>query len=74
MLRIVRETAAPGEDAVLVQPMPTHADLAARIGTSREAVSRELGLMAKEECCLRRVANCNTLAGGARTARSKMLR
>lgn len=48
VLRIVREACEPGEDAVLVQPMPTHADLAARIGTSREAVSRELGLLAQE--------------------------
>lgn len=48
VLRIAREASTPGEDTVLVQPMPTHADLAARIGTSREAVSRELGLLAKE--------------------------
>ena len=48
VLRVAREAAAPGEDSVLLQPMPTHADLAARIGTSREAVSRELGLLAQE--------------------------
>lgn len=48
VLRVAREACEPGEDTVVVQPMPTHADLAARIGTSREAVSRELGLLAQE--------------------------
>ena len=36
------------EDSVIIRPMPTHADMAARIGTHREAVSRELGLLAQE--------------------------
>ena len=37
-----------GADCALVQPMPTHADLAARIGTRREAVSRELSILTHE--------------------------
>lgn len=48
LLRLAYECAEPGADSVEIQPMPTHADLAARIGTSREAVSRELGLLDKE--------------------------
>ncbi|MEQ1687225.1 MAG: Crp/Fnr family transcriptional regulator [Sphingopyxis sp.] len=35
-------------DRRAITKMPTHADLAARIGTHREAVSRELGALAKE--------------------------
>lgn len=31
-----------------IDPLPTHADLAARIGTHREAVTRELGKLASE--------------------------
>lgn len=48
LLRLASETTTPGADAVEIRPMPTHADLAARVGTSREAVSRELGLLAQE--------------------------
>lgn len=48
LLRLAHEAARPGEDSLEIRPMPTHADLAARIGTSREAVSRELGLLDKE--------------------------
>lgn len=36
------------DDTVSIRPMPTHADMAARVGTHREAVSRELGLLAQE--------------------------
>lgn len=48
LLRLVREAATDGADTVEIRPMPTHADIAARVGTSREAVSRELGLLAQE--------------------------
>lgn len=47
LLRLAREMAQPGTDEIEIRPMPTHADLAARVGTSREAVSRELGLLAQ---------------------------
>lgn len=36
------------DDRSVVAQVPTHADLAARIGTHREAVTRELGLLASE--------------------------
>ena len=35
-------------DHAVIQPMPTHAEIAARIGTHREAVTRELNLLAQE--------------------------
>jgi CRP/FNR family transcriptional regulator, cyclic AMP receptor protein len=35
-------------DMCTIARMPTHVDLAARVGTHREAVSRELGALAKE--------------------------
>jgi CRP-like cAMP-binding protein len=36
------------KDRCVIPHVPTHADLAARIGTHREAVTRELGLLASE--------------------------
>jgi CRP/FNR family transcriptional regulator, cyclic AMP receptor protein len=36
------------EDRSVIQRLPTHADLAARIGSHREAITRELGLLASE--------------------------
>lgn len=36
------------DDQAIVDNAPTHADLAARIGTNRESVTRELGLLAEE--------------------------
>jgi CRP-like cAMP-binding protein len=44
LLRLCAE--AGGETDVLIDPAPTHADLAARIGTHREAVTREMGDLA----------------------------
>ena len=37
------------DDSVRIAPMPTHADIAARIGSHREAVSRELAQLAREK-------------------------
>jgi CRP-like cAMP-binding protein len=45
LLRLAHESNATG-DYVLITDMPRHADLAARIGTHREAVTRELNLLA----------------------------
>jgi len=47
---LLRLCAAVGEEAtqVTIEPAPTHADLAARIGTHREAVTRELGELAEK--------------------------
>ena len=47
LLRLCLESSVDGDRCVL-RSLPTHADLAARIGTHREAVTRELGLLAKE--------------------------
>ncbi|MET1110388.1 MAG: Crp/Fnr family transcriptional regulator [Allosphingosinicella sp.] len=47
LLRLARE-ADVSSDRLEIHPMPTHADLAARIGTHREAVTRELNLLAGE--------------------------
>jgi CRP-like cAMP-binding protein len=46
LLRLALE-AGPQDDQVVL-PMPTHSDLAARIGTHREAVTRELNQLAGE--------------------------
>lgn len=40
--------AGVNDDRSIIAQVPTHADLAARIGTHREAVTRELGLLASE--------------------------
>lgn len=45
LLRRCREI-SPGENIVYLQPSPTHAQLAACIGTHREAVTREIGYLA----------------------------
>ena len=47
LLRLAHET-GDARDTVVIQPMPTHAEIAARIGTHREAVTRELNLLARE--------------------------
>ena len=47
LLRLARD-ADVSSDRLVIHPMPTHADLAARIGTHREAVTRELNLLAGE--------------------------
>jgi len=46
LLRLVR---AQGDENGLVDPAPTHAELASRIGTHREAVTRELSLLARRK-------------------------
>ncbi len=42
------QKAGAGAEEVEIRPMPTHAELAARIGTHREAVSREMAQLAGE--------------------------
>jgi CRP-like cAMP-binding protein len=41
LLRLAQRSAS-GADSALIEPMPTHAELASRISTHREAVSREM--------------------------------
>lgn len=48
LLRLALAGEQPGLDRAVIRPLPTHADLAARIGTRREAVSRELSNLAHE--------------------------
>lgn len=53
LLRLGRAAAnAPGQ--MVISPPPTHAELAARIGTHREAVTRELGAMERTALIARR--------------------
>lgn len=47
LARLAVEAGISNDRSVIAQ-VPTHADLAARIGTHREAVTRELGLLANE--------------------------
>jgi CRP-like cAMP-binding protein len=47
LLRLAAHGKAKG-DHVAIAPIPTHADLAARVGTHREAVSRELSQLSQE--------------------------
>ncbi len=47
LLRMAKEVSRDGETATITT-FPTHAELASRVGTHREAVTRELGLLAKE--------------------------
>ena len=48
LLRLALASESPAPDRAVIRPLPTHADLAARIGTRREAVSRELSILAHE--------------------------
>jgi len=54
--RLIRELLrlADRDGMVSIKPIPTHADLAARIGTHREAVSREMSWLAKQGLIARR--------------------
>jgi CRP/FNR family transcriptional regulator, cyclic AMP receptor protein len=46
LLRLARDT-APGQKCAVVSPAPTHAELASRLSTHREAVTRGLGELAR---------------------------
>ncbi|MCZ6509642.1 MAG: Crp/Fnr family transcriptional regulator [Alphaproteobacteria bacterium] len=53
LLRLARERAGDGNTVVL-SPPPTHADIASRIATHREAVTRELNVLAGDGLIERR--------------------
>jgi CRP-like cAMP-binding protein len=53
LLRLARADPAQGKTAV-ISPAPTHADIASRISTHREAVSRELSALSREGLIERR--------------------
>lgn len=61
LLRMGKEVSKDGETATITQ-FPTHADLAARVGTHREAVTRELGLLAKEGLLSQSGRTCSLLS------------
>jgi hypothetical protein len=46
--RIWRVGTRFGDNAAMIQPAPTHADLASRISTHREAVTRELNQLSRD--------------------------
>ena len=52
LLRLAREAGVAGNRAKL-DPMPTHVDIAARVSTYREQVTREISAMVKEGLVLR---------------------
>ena len=47
LLRLARASKRSGR-AVVIHPVPTHAELASRIGTHREAVTREISALRRE--------------------------
>ncbi len=47
LLRLCAEAGGDDATCATIEPAPTHADLAARIGTHREAVTREMGYLAE---------------------------
>ncbi|WP_052692016.1 Crp/Fnr family transcriptional regulator [Teredinibacter purpureus] len=49
LIRIAQTKGVPVDGGILIDPMPTHQELASRIATHREAVTRELNRMAKSE-------------------------
>lgn len=53
LLRIARDC-LEGENRAVISPVPTHADIAQRVSTHREAVTRELNAMARDGLVERR--------------------
>jgi CRP-like cAMP-binding protein len=53
LLRLARHHMV-GDNAAMIQPAPTHADLASRISTHREAVTRELNQLSRDGLVERR--------------------
>lgn len=47
LLRLVRRSMGDGNEAV-ISPAPTHAEIASRVATHREAVTRELNALARD--------------------------
>jgi hypothetical protein len=53
LLRLAREAGVEGNTAV-IQPAPKHSDLASKVSTYREQVTRELSAMVKQGLLQRR--------------------
>jgi CRP/FNR family transcriptional regulator, cyclic AMP receptor protein len=74
---LIRLAEATGinDDKCVIAPMPTHANLAARVGTHREAVTRELGMLAKEGIIAQRGRTLTVNSASAlRTLRRRTMR
>ncbi|MEQ8660106.1 MAG: Crp/Fnr family transcriptional regulator [Gammaproteobacteria bacterium] len=52
LLRLAREHGSAGNTA-LIRPAPTHADIASRVSTHREAVTREIAALARDGILVR---------------------
>ena len=48
LLRLARETGVPSTGPCVLLPAPRHADIAARVSTTREQVTREMSVLAKQ--------------------------
>lgn len=48
LLRLARDSGAGREGACVLQPAPRHADIASRVSTTREQVTREMSVLAKQ--------------------------
>ena len=76
VLRLAREAGIEA-NAARIEPAPTHKDMASRVGTSREEVTRELSRLARQgllertgrTLVLRDVAGLERLAGETRHER-----
>jgi adenylate cyclase len=76
LLRLARE-AGIEDNAARIEPAPTHKDIASRVGTSREEVTRELSRLVQQQLLervgrtllIRDVAALERLAGDARPER-----
>lgn len=66
LVRMAREAGVAGNSAVIA-PMPKHADIASRVSTNREAVTRELSQLARQGVIERR-ADALVIADLARLA------
>jgi CRP-like cAMP-binding protein len=53
LLRLARDQGLDG-DTAMITPVPTHADIASRVSTHREAVTRELNALARDGLIERR--------------------
>jgi CRP-like cAMP-binding protein len=58
LLRLARDAGVEG-NAARIEAAPTHKDIASRVGTSREEVSRELSRLARQKL-LERAGRCTT--------------
>lgn len=66
LLRVAREAGAEPTGSCVLSPAPRHADIAARVSTTREQVTREMSVLAKRGLLVKRpegllISDVNTL-------------